>query len=342
MFVMGSDITSIPDHREVKDIAPLIINASRGRTCNCCKCDEGLNDGIDSNNLFISIILFYGLFYTFLRKKNNMHKLIPYLFSVFLLVSCKKDKSPGTSLDEQFVELGTHKLATYTIASDSKYLVVFESGLGNDHAIWQNKKVAEGISVKSAIVIYDRAGYGKSTIDHTARDINRLRIELELVVNQYAKGRKVVLVGHSLGGMVIRDYAIKNAEKVAGLLFVDPSHESVLHPTQAAEDILYNSMSTTNGPDFGGTKETRQLIEDAQYMATLGNLPDIPVVVLTGMQLDAGSTGNTQDLYNAHELLKSGVTDFTHIADTKSGHFIMIDNPGLVIENFNLLFSKLP
>ena len=271
-----------------------------------------------------------------------MHKLIPYLVSVLLFVSCKKDKQSAVLLDEHYVELSTHKLATYTLSSNSKYLVVFESGLGNDHTIWQNKKVAEDIGVKSDIVIYDRAGYGKSSIDLTARDINRLRIELELVINQYAKGRKVILVGHSLGGMIIRNYAIKNPEKVAALLFVDPSHESVLHPTQAAEDILYNSINLTNGPDFGGTRETRQLIEDSQYMATLGNLPNVPVVVLTGMKLDAGSTGNTQDLYNAHELLKSGVTDFTHIADTKSGHFIMIDNPGLITENFNLLLSKLP
>jgi len=41
-------------------------------------------------------------------------------------------------------------------------------------------------------------------------------------------------------------------------------------------------------------------------------------------------------------LLKTGVTDFTHVATTKSGHFIMIDEPNLVIDNFKLLISKLP
>lgn len=239
------------------------------------------------------------------------------------------------------IQLSTHNLATYSIGTNSKYLVVFESGLGNDHTIWQTKKVAEAIGAKMDVVVYDRAGYGKSTIDNTPRNINRLRIELELVVNKYANGRKIILVGHSLGGMVTRDFAIKNPELVAALLFVDPSHENVLRLTQEDEDRLYNSINGSNGPNFGGTKETRQLIEDVQYMATLPNLPNVPVVVLTGMKSDAGSTGNTQDLYNAHELLKSGVTDFTHIAATNSGHFIMIDNPELVIENFNLLISKL-
>ena len=271
-----------------------------------------------------------------------MYKLIPLLILFFCLISCKKDKVPNVSFNESFVQLSTHELATYSIELNSKYLVVFESGLGNDHSVWQLKNVAEAISTKMDAVIYDRGGYGKSTIDTTSRDINRLRIELESVVNKYAKGRKVILVGHSLGGMVIRDFAIKNPDVIAALLFIDPSHENVLQLTQEEEDILYNSINSSDGPNFGGTKEARQLIEDAAYMSALGNLPNIPVVVLTGMKSDTGSTGNTQDLYNAHELLKSGVTDFTHIADINSGHFIMIDNPNLVTEYFNLLISKLP
>jgi len=271
-----------------------------------------------------------------------MSKFFAFLTVLFILVSCKKDKSREVSFKESILQLSTHSLATYSLGSNSKYLVVFESGLGNDHSIWQTKSVAESIGSKMDVVIYDRAGYGKSTIDHTTRDINRLRIELELVVDKYANGRKVILIGHSLGGMIIRDFAIKNPGMIAALLFVDPSHENVLRLTQEAEDKLYNSINSSNGPDFGGTKETRQLIEDAQYTATLPNLPNVPVVILTGMKSDPGSTGNTQDLYNAHELLKNGVIDFAHISDTNSGHFIMIDNPALIIEKFNLLISKLP
>jgi len=275
-------------------------------------------------------------------KTQRMNKLIPFLAIFFCLISCNKDQPHPVSFRESFVQLDTHELATYSAGSNSKYLVVFESGLGNDHTVWQMKKVAEYISSKMDVVMYDRAGYGKSTIDTSARAINRLRIELEAVVNQHAHGRKVILVGHSLGGMVISDFAIKNPGIVAALLLVDPSHETVLQFTQEEEDALYNTMYNSSGPNFGGTKEVRQLIEDADYMATLPNLPDVPVIVLTGMKSDPGSTGNTQDLYNAHELLASGVTDFTHLADPYSGHFIMIDNPVLVTKNLELLISKLP
>jgi pimeloyl-ACP methyl ester carboxylesterase len=272
-----------------------------------------------------------------------MYKHIPFLACLFFLLSCESDDASKVSLKEGVVQLSTHQLATYSSESNSKYLIVFESGLGNDHSVWQTTNVAEDISAKMDVVVYDRAGYSKSTIDNTTRDINRLRMELEAVVNQYANGRKVILVGHSLGGMIVRDFAVKNPGITAALLFVDPSHENYLHPTQAEEDALYNSVNSSGGPDFGGTREARELMEDVQYMATLPNLPDVPVVVLTSMQMDAShTTADKQNLYNAHELLKSGVTDFTHISTTKAGHFIMIDEPGLVTDNVDLLISKLP
>jgi hypothetical protein len=49
-----------------------------------------------------------------------------------------------------------------------------------------------------------------------------------------------------------------------------------------------------------------------------------------------------QGHYNAHELLKNGVTDFTNIASTNSGHYIIYEEPGLIIDNIKLLISKLP
>jgi uncharacterized protein YjlB len=90
------------------------------------------------------------------------------------------------------------------------------------------------------------------------------------------------------------------------------------------------------------------LIEDLAYAAQLPNLPDVPVVVLTSMKNDnANRTADEtyhktrQDWYNAHELLRAGVTDFTHIETTQSGHYIMWEEPGLVVQNPGLLLSKL-
>lgn len=278
-----------------------------------------------------------------------MYRMFSFLIGLLLLSCSKDDDVSAQSFKKDFIDLGTHKIATYSIETNGNYLVVFESGLADDHSVWKAKKVAEKIGKNTSVVIYDRGGYGKSTIDNNPRNVQRLNLELEAVVNKFANGRKVILVAHSLGGLIIRDYAIKNPDKTAGLLFVDPSHEHYNQPTQQIEDIIYNAFKDAYGTNSGATKEARELIEDFSYVSSLPDLPNIPVVVLTSMKQDQSNNtsdqtyGKTrQDWYDAHELLKNGVTDFTHIQTLNSGHYIMKEEPELVISNFNLLLSKLP
>jgi len=273
--------------------------------------------------------------------KNIIAKIGLSLF--FTFVSCDKDSDNNTeTLQETKVDVGTHKLAAYSIIHNSKYLVVFESGLGDGHSVWNEKKIPIKLSAQLDVVTYDRAGYEKSEKDSKPRNINQLRSELETVINNFSNGRKVILIGHSLGGMIIRDYAVKNASKVAGLLFIDPSHEYYNQPSQEEEDMLYNLFKTNYGANSGVALEAREIIEDSQYMATLPDLPNIPVIVISSLKVDASTSESDKQIwFKAHELLKEGVSDFTHITTTKSGHYIMNDEPNLVIDNFNLLLSKI-
>jgi len=279
----------------------------------------------------------------------KMNIILSLLIGLACLSSCdKNDDKLNVSFNENSVQLSTHKLETYNVETNSKYLIIFESGLGDDHSVWQSNNVAEKISKKMDVVLYDRGGYGKSTVDNNPRNIERLRSELEQVIDKYANGRKVILVGHSLGGLIIRDYAIKNPGRIAGLLFVDPSHENYNQPSQSVEDLIYNSFSSSYGVNFGGTKEVRELIEDFAYTSLLPNLPNVPVIVLTSMKQDqANKTSDEtynktrEDWYNAHDQLKNGVTDFTHIQTTKSGHYIMKEEPDLIVNNIDLLIARI-
>jgi hypothetical protein len=267
-------------------------------------------------------------------------------FLAFLILSsCSNDDDITTeqTFIETKIDLVTHKIHSLSLVNITKYLVVFESGLGDDHTVWKDKNVAQQTAKFTDVLLYDRAGYGKSESITEPRTISKLRAELEIVISTFAKGRKVILVGHSLGGMIIRDYAIKNPDKTAGLVFIDSSHELYNNPNQTEEDLIYNTLKTSYGIHFGGTLEAKELIEDSQYMATLPNLPNVSVITITSMKTDSNhNTSDRQLWYNSKENFKKGVTDFTHITTTKSGHYIMIDEPNLVIENIQSLLSKLP
>jgi hypothetical protein len=266
---------------------------------------------------------------------------IQFLLVSFLFISC-------TDLKETSVPVQSHSINTYSFIKNTKYLVVFESGLGDEHSVWTKKNIIREISPISDILTYDRAGLGKSEPGPDPRNISTLTSELESVVNLFANGRKVILVGHSLGGLIVRDYAIKNPEKTAAILFVDPAHELYNHFSESAIDTICNSMTGSFGNDFAGISEARSLIDDLQYSSNLPDLPDVPVVVLTSMiqnaaniNADKMNKSSRQGCYNAHESLKNGVTDFTHISTTQSGHYIMIEEPGLIIDNIKTLISKL-
>ena len=264
------------------------------------------------------------------------------LLIIIAFTSCKKSNVTPDKFITTTISLPTHKLVSFSIINNTKYLIVFESGLGDDHSIWNQNNLPSTISAKQDVLLYDRAGYGKSEKGPTTRNIEKLSSELYSVINRFANGRKVILVCHSIAGMIMRDFAIKNPTKIAGILFIDPSHEAYNNPTQEQEDLIYNTFLSSYGVDFGATMEARELIEDSQYLKTLPNLPDVPIIVLTSKKVDVShNEEDRQNWYNAHEQLKTGVTDFKHITTTNSGHYIFIEEPDLVVENLNLLISKL-
>lgn len=263
------------------------------------------------------------------------------------IVSCKKEPVKRDLYVESKVTIGTYSISTYNIPkTNAKYLLVFETGLGDYSKVWKDSKVPDSVQSNLDVILYDRAGYNTSTTPPAPRNVDKMRSDLEQVVNKYANGRKVIFVAHSLGGYIVRDYTIKNPSKVAAILFVDPSHEIYNGlMDQPLEDLVYNSFKSLYGVNFGGTLEARELMEDAQYMAALPSLPNIPVTVLTSMKLDAAQgldAADRQLWFTAHEALKTGVTDFLHFTTTVSGHYIMKTEPGLVITKLRALIAKLP
>ncbi|MCA0366214.1 MAG: alpha/beta hydrolase [Bacteroidetes bacterium] len=270
---------------------------------------------------------------------------------MLILLGCKQNISPKLNwVEENILENDGGKLVAYHAGIEkSKYLVLMEAGLGDDHTVWFNNNIADFCAEKYETVIYDRAGYGKSALAETNRSIPVLSYDLGKVIEKYSKGRKVILIGHSLGGLIIRDYAIKNPQKVAGMLFVDPSHEKYNEPTKEQVKQIVEVFSKNFGANHGATSEATYLESDFEYMFTLGPLPNVPVVVLTSMKEDAANKEadkanhkTRQDWYDAHETLKTGITDFTHVKTLKAGHYIMKEDPEFFKSNFNVLINKIP
>ncbi|MBP6825663.1 MAG: alpha/beta fold hydrolase [Saprospiraceae bacterium] len=270
-------------------------------------------------------------------KKTTLWVLL--LCGASCFTACKNDDTPGpVLLEKSTFSVNGHALTAYLHDQGTDYVVVFESGLGDGVQPWREQKVLEQAAEKTSVIGYNRAGYADSGNGPGPRDIPTLRQDLEKLLEAAFPGKKYVLVAHSLGGLVIRDFALKNPEKTAALLFIDPSHESYNHPTDAQEDMLVAAF----GANTGAGMEARQLVEDLQYAAAMPGLPDKPAVVITSKKTSSeNDAADRQQWYDAHDELGAGLSDFTHIATTQSGHYIQRTEPDLVLQYLNTLLGKL-
>jgi len=129
----------------------------------------------------------------------------------------KQYPAPG-----QLVDVGGYKMHVYCVGQGSP-TIILAAGMGDFSLIWA--KVQPEVARFTRVCSYDRGGYGWSEPSPQPRTANTMAAELHtLLVNANIQG-PYVLVGHSMGGMLVRVYAHNYPDKVAGLVLVDSAHE---------------------------------------------------------------------------------------------------------------------
>jgi pimeloyl-ACP methyl ester carboxylesterase len=162
-----------------------------------------------------------------------------------------------------------------------------------------------------------------------------------------------VLVGHSYGGLLVRLFAATYPGDVAGLVLVDPSHEfqnerflAVLTP---AEQAALTRLETTLPPelaDFSDLEVFDFAASSAQMREAASRQPlAVPLILLTRGRpfadddpaewegiTPAGVAAIEREGQRMDQELNSLIPDARHLIAAKSGHFIQVDEPELVIE----------
>jgi pimeloyl-ACP methyl ester carboxylesterase len=99
--------------------------------------------------------------------------------------------------------------------------IVLDAGLGNDAVTWA--AVQPVLARTTRVCAYDRAGFGLSQARPAPRDADHIADELHGLLLDAKVTGPIVLMGHSIAGIYIRDYATRYPEDVAGMVFVDGS-----------------------------------------------------------------------------------------------------------------------
>jgi pimeloyl-ACP methyl ester carboxylesterase len=120
----------------------------------------------------------------------------------------------------KIVDIDGHKMHLYCTGNGSPTLVL-EAGAGNDSVVWRG--VQPVLSKTTRVCSYDRAGSGWSDGVPGPRDADHVAGELHQLLLRVGITGPVVLMGHSIGGIFIRDYATRFPQDIEGLVFVDSS-----------------------------------------------------------------------------------------------------------------------
>jgi pimeloyl-ACP methyl ester carboxylesterase len=124
----------------------------------------------------------------------------------------------------KLIDIGSHHLHIHS-TGEGRPAVVFESGGASWSLDWFLVQ-SEAAKFTSACS-YDRAGFGWSESGPNPRTSEQIVMELHTLLTRAKIEKPIILVGASFGGHVVRLFAQKYPEEVAGVILLDARHESI-------------------------------------------------------------------------------------------------------------------
>jgi pimeloyl-ACP methyl ester carboxylesterase len=147
-------------------------------------------------------------------KKNLLLVLSCLALFLILIFSCT-EKPENTAISSDGVKI------SFSVSGEGSPALVFIPGWGNNRSSWDS--IVPYFSQKYKVVTIDLAGYGGSGNNREKWDMASFGKDVVAVINKLHL-KNVVLIGHSMGAVVIIETAKVIPEKITGLVIEDDMH----------------------------------------------------------------------------------------------------------------------
>jgi pimeloyl-ACP methyl ester carboxylesterase len=265
-----------------------------------------------------------------------MRKLTVILFLAIPFIPTKQLHSQNTkvkpAITDKYVLVDGYKMHYQTAGSGSP-TVVFESGHYSTLRDWSG--IFPAIAKMTRVVSHDRLGMGSSEESSKTRTYKQIALELHMMLQQAKIQPPYILVGHSMGGAVVRAFASQYRNETVGLVLVDPLNEYVLKGMPEAERKKVFAQMDSVYKDAPSTvyKEFIMMDDDLKAGSPQLNsfdLPDIPTVLLVaGKDRPGDWTSSLIDLYKEKF---NKLSDSRLVVLNQSPHYIQSYDAPTVIE----------
>lgn len=269
-----------------------------------------------------------------------------YIIVIVGLVSCNTKKA------ERMVDFGDYQIHLKE-AGKGHPTIILEAGLGSGLDDYDTLQTA--ISKFAKIVLYDRPGLGKSSESPNPRTLPVYVNELKELLQTEKNDTPYILIGHSLGGLIMRYYAYKYPEDLVGLVLIDSTPEywfDYFRSTHSIEEIKKSNKAldpNSNGSTGTTRKEWVQFEMNCQLIKETEIPQDIPIRIISSAKYsnEHEAIGYYPEDLNVWAKMQSSFTnnsdDAKQIITVNSGHSIYHNEPELIIksvEEFVLIYRN--
>ena len=290
---------------------------------------------------------------------------VAFIYEQYSRYSAKKELDDSGT----YADVGGYKLH-YVKKGQIETTVIFEAGLDlRGHHVWN--KVQNEVSQFATTVSYDRAGILKSQRGNKEKSCKNMAHDLHMMLERIQVKKPYILVAHSLGGLPIRAYVKEYPDEVKGVVLVDSTHPEQIEkaPEELAKimktpqipgwlpkflsiaGITRIGMNYLFNGDSNNSKELKNEINanlDSTVSSVIDEMinledlmkevkgitfGDIPLTIIGSTKSDNKKFEPFKEYL--HNLQENSLKLSTHsniIWAENSGHFIQLEQPGLIVE----------
>lgn len=267
-----------------------------------------------------------------------------FLISILLFSTFITANSQSKAIDT-LVDVGKHKIH-FKIIKGKGIPILFDAGGGNSGIVWNSILDQTSKITNATLITYDRAGFGKSTIDTLQTDDSKHGIissieDLEIGLTKLGYDKEIMLVSHSYGGYLSSLYAARHPKLVKSVVLIDVNHnyyeDGYIEKVVATQDKLIPEWKKNNK---GTYYMAATILETVKIMSKIAIPQSIPVVDFVNGIPFLKTTEEIERWKNCHKKYVANNPNVTGIVANGCGHGIWMGNPPLAITTIAKLYAN--